>query len=981
MKCPVCKKTIPENSLKCPYCNARTGLLCKNCNTVNSVFNLSCKNCGQEILKVCEHCKSVNFPNAEKCRKCGMPFAKEEVPEVNIDTLEYRPALISQTSASTILAQGILDENKKIFSLSGEKGIGKSYVLKLAAEKLHEHNYIWIFGKCTPLTQLTPGGLIQDMILNMFNLPNLCINTPDFKKDAAKFFANEFPEMTGFDIEDFLNFLYSYRDGKFEDLFSNKKRTFNILNKVFDKIAENGSIILIADNFDYVDGFSYEFLNNLLKRENIFQKIKFILMYCDYKPAKGYFYNEQIQENAYLDIGIAPLNETEQDLLSEKLEEALSYTNESERTEIFEKSKGHPAFLEQALSLCFDCQIADKPFILPNTFTEIIRERLKNLNEVNPSAYKMLVGASILGDKINLAFLKGIFEIEDKEFTGIIDYLTEMHFISPVNDIFYEFKNLLLWETILTTSKQDDCFIKINERIANTLNNFILNSNAIFGIVAQNLKQQQLALDIWTKNTKLAAYIGDVNLYVISQKQCLTLINELDESETLKTRYNISERLGKLLSDYNPQEAIEFLPDAIANAKAVGNTPKEIELLGYLSSCCLKTSNYYGNIECVDTVLEKVSPEHKLEIALLKATKLEALLNIGNCGEVVNMIDNDIIPVFDDFLTKAYHSKISTAFVYETWLKTYLILANALILQGNDRSFEILTIIFDIIERNQIEDPLFICKCKLTLAFANTIKGDFYTSETILEDVLKLYRVNIMDNETILRWNLINILNNFFRERYDGLQEDLFQVVTFANNCGDNFTKNILKTLLGKIFKDKEQSKHALEIYNDQITYFSKEKMALGALLTWYLIAEATLIAEGPHNAIEIASQALEVAQNPKISNYMFVILLKAVIVKASIVISDYETAKIHLENAIILASKFNMKDILSRLYLLYGKYFQELGLLKTEHQTEYLKGAEKMYEKATSIVKQTKNNCVYIEIEKSKNVLKSFCQLNSIKL
>ena len=35
-----------------------------------------------------------------------------------------------------------------------------------------------------------------------------------------------------------------------------------------------------------------------------------------------------------------------------------------------------------------------------------------------------------------------------------------------------------------------------------------------------------------------------------------------------------------------------------------------------------------------------------------------------------------------------------------------------------------------------------------------------------------------------------------------------------------------------------------------------------------------------------------------------------------------YETAKIHIENAIILAGKMNIKDLLSRLYLLYGKYF-----------------------------------------------------------
>ena len=976
MRCPVCKKIIPENTLKCPYCKTRTGLLCKNCNTINSIYDLKCKKCGKEILKICPHCSSVNFPNAKKCRKCGMPFDNIET-ETKSETLEYIPNLISQKNAVTVLTQGLLSDDKKIFSISGEKGIGKSYVLKETIQKLQNHKFIWMFGKCTPLTQLTPGGMIQDMILNLYNLPNFCISTPDFKKDATRFFQNEFPEMTGLEINNLINFLYSAQYGNFEDLLINKKKTFNMLYKVFDKISQISEFILIADNFDFIDGFSFEFLNNLLKRDNL--NMRFIMLYNDAKPAKGYFYLQD--DNIYLDIGIAPLNNNEMDEFCKSYEEAFSYTNEFERQEIITKSKGHPAFLEQALSYCFDCQIGDKSFKLPDTFTELIQNRLKNLNEVNPVAYKTLVGASVLGDKINLALLKEIFEFDDKDFTGIIDYLREMHFIEPVNEIFYEFKNLLLWETILTTSKYDKDFIVINTKIANSVRNFILNSNAILGIIAQNLKQTPQALDIWTKNTRLAAYIGDTNLYVISQKQCLALINELDESETIKTRYNISERLGKILSDYNPKEALEFLPDAIANAKAVGNSPKEIELLGYLSYCCLRTGNYYGNVECVDNVLTKVPVEHRLETALLKASKLEALLNIGNCGEVINTIDNDIMPVLDEFLAKSPKSKISYEFVYETWLKTYLILANALVLQGNDRSFEILTIIFDIIDRNNIKDDLFICKSKLTLAFANTMKGDFYTSETILEDVLKLYKTNTMDNETILRWNLIEILNNFFRERYDGLQEDLFQVVTFANNCGDNFTKNVLKTLLGKIFKDHEQSRQALDIYNDQITYFAKEKMALGALLTWYLIAEATLDVEGPHAAIEIATQALDVAQNPKINNYFFIILLKMLIVKASIVISDYETAKIQIENAIILASKFNMKDILSRLYLLYGKYFQELGLLKTDKQSDYLKGAGKMYEKATEIVKQTKNNCIYIEIEKAKNVLKSFCQLNSISI
>ena len=129
MKCPVCKKTIPDNTLKCPYCKARTGLICKNCNTVNSIFDFKCKNCGKEILKLCPNCNSVNFPNSVRCRKCGYSFKKPKAEDKNIK-LENPANLVSQQSAKNILVKGINSRDKKIFSLSGEKGIGKTVVLK-----------------------------------------------------------------------------------------------------------------------------------------------------------------------------------------------------------------------------------------------------------------------------------------------------------------------------------------------------------------------------------------------------------------------------------------------------------------------------------------------------------------------------------------------------------------------------------------------------------------------------------------------------------------------------------------------------------------------------------------------------------------------------------------------------------------------------------------------------------------------------------
>ena len=972
MKCPICKKTISDNLLKCPHCNVRVGLRCKNCNTVNSIQNLNCTKCGQELLKICPNCKSVNLPNSKNCRKCGAYFNNEQPQPMIYEAKKY-----SQKEAVKTLVKGIQSPEKKIFSISGEKGSGKSEILKRAIKSLNSERILWLFGKCTPLTQLTPGGLIQDIILNMFELPNFCANTPEFKKNAMTFFKTEFPEMDQKDIDLLLNFLYSTKFGKFEDIQANKTRTFNMLYKVFNKISTLGNFIIIADNFDFIDGFSYEFINNLFKNKT--HNMKLIMMYCEAKPASSFIFYDT--ENATLDISLAPLNPSEMKEFCKTLEEDFSYTNDAEKKEIIAKSKGNPAFLEQALSLCFDCQFSEKTFVLPDTFTDITKQRLKNLKEFNPIAFKTLVAASIIGNKINCNLLKEIFSFNDKDFSGVIEYLTKMQFIKPLNEGFYEFKNLLLWETILTNSKKNKDFIEANKQIATSLQSLVLNSNAILGIIAQNLKQTEEALDIWTKNTKLAAYLGDVNLYVISQKQCLALINELDDKTTLNTRYNIYERLGKILSEYNPKEAMEYLPDAINNAKISGNNIKEIELLGYLSQCCIKTNNYFGNIECVNNVLAKTDNQKKLHIALLKTTKLKSLTAIGNYGEVINTIENDILPILDEYLSHPIKTQFSYQFIYNTWVNSYLILANALIRQGNDRSFEILTIIFDIIERDKIKDADFICKSKLALAFANTIKGDFSTSESILNEILEIYQSKNLKDENIIEWNLIKTINKILNKRYDGLQENLFNAVTFANNCQNEYMKNILKTFLGKMFKDNNQSKEALEIYNGQITYFAKEKMATGALLTWYLIAEATLDTEGPHAAIDIAQQAIDVAKNPNIYNYYLIVLLKYVIAKSCIVISDYETAKINLDSAITQAIKFNMQDLLSRLYLLYGKYFQEIGLVKTPQQQQYLCAAKEMFKRVTEIMNYTKNKHIHLENEKAKKTLNSFCKLNEIKI
>ena len=368
---------------------------------------------------------------------------------------------------------------------------------------------------------------------------------------------------------------------------------------------------------------------------------------------------------------------------------------------------------------------------------------------------------------------------------------------------------------------------------------------------------------------------------------------------------------------------------------------------------------------------------------MIISSKLSALLDIGNCGEVISLADNDVLPILNKYLAKPRLSKLfPLGLLFDTWLKVYLVLATALALQGNERSFDVLKNLFEIIEKHKINDKQLLARAKTVQAYAYTMKGDIDASMKILHDVDNRYRENFMDEVSVSRLNLVYIINKFFTKDYEGLREDLFETVTFANNSGDNFTKNIIKTLLGKLLKDENKAQQALEIYNEQVSYFAKEKMALGALLSWFLIADATIVTENSKSAIDIASQALEISINPNIDNYFFAGSLRFVLATAYMNIADYTSAKINIEEGLKLAKHCKMYDLLSRLYLLYGKYYYDIGKIATQEQVEYLRGSAVMYEKAMEfVVKETKNqyikNCINFEKEK----LNDFCAEKGVRL
>lgn len=975
MQCPKCKTQISDSSLKCDQCGTKVASVCKTCGHVNPINAIECAKCKAPLLKICTECGAANLLGAKVCRKCGIEFVKQ----VSKKQPEYYSEMSSQQKVKSKLIDSIKDAETTIITINGDSGSGKNLVLRYAMSDLKSANVIWLTGSCTQLTQLSPFGYFQDVLLTFFNVNNFCPDTLQLKKNSIRFFKQDFPTLSNSEILDLLNFLYPETLDKFENIYRNKAKMFSIMKKVFLTIIEKVKAIFVIDNFENIDGMSFDFLKEILKDDYFIERCKFILTSSVHKPGLGFITSPLLTEENYVDLSIAPFSTAQ---IEAQIAQYKDLNLGNDFCKLAESvSQGNPAIIEQMVLLYKDIKRNNLKQINYSSIEGIIDARLGILQNEDNASYRVLSAMSVLGNKFYPAMLEHFDNNSPQEFERIIESLVQRGFINQINTLSFEFKSNAIWKAIVATVKNDEKFEDILNILYEILSLYKQSSIALIAYILQKLNNNDQAFEIWTLLMKQASYVGDIGLYIIAQKQSLKLIEHKTNIYYQKVKKNINMRIGKLLVPIDYKAAFEYLQNAVMLLYD-DEEFLHIDLLGYLAATSMKNGNYWGTIECADSVLNKIPEEMELERALVKSRQVRPFLKLGNYGQTINLIDTEIMPIFEKYLSKGKNQPIiNIKDLYSTWLEIYFDLAEALTFQGDSRMFDIIKLIFDITERNKITDPEILCREHLALALANTIKGDINTSEKILDDILKEFSLDSMDSFIISRWNFIDIVNKFIKKDYDSLYSELFNVVEYANNVNDNFTKNILKTLLSKIFNEKNNTQKALEILDEQVAYFAKEKVATGVLLSWYLIAQIRLVTKGTQFALDIATKALDIAQGPNINNYFFIALFNKLIGEIYIAKQDFESAKVYIEKSIFISKQFNLEQNLVDNYILYAKLYQELALPKSSLRAEYIKNALKMFQLAKSVPVAQEHKHVQQKIKEEIAIFTSFCKLNGIAL
>ena len=894
--------------------------------------------------------------------------------------------------ALEIILDNLSDNDSKVraISVNAPRGVGKTHLLNdlhYKLNKAHLNDTVIFYAQCSALTQISPYGLIQSFFASFFGCPAILKDEFNIKAFERKVLDKlNLEKIDEENLETLANLIYPIKKDYFENILINKEITYKYLK----------------DDFDLIDESSYGFLKHLVNSDYFERNAKMIIAYKNQHSVAMYFQSNKLNNSNCLNISLRRLNMSESKIFIKKvLGQNCEIPNEI-LSQIAYNAQGNIAYIEQVLQYLFERKILfvqDKAvkfkteitdLEVPATIEKCFYDRLDFLKEHNEKEYIFLNVASLLGDRLDYKLLAGLFELSEERFFEIVAKLEKKGYLKLKADDIYGFKNSLTWSYCYIKAKEEELIKTDAKKLLLELSNKTISTPLICPILAQIVDNKEFAYALWTKNLQYANYIGDINIYAMAQKQSLILMENVKLDNFVYTKNNICERLGKLIYDKNPQEAKEYLSNAVSAAQGNNDVNKVIDLSGYLAKSAYLTQDYTGVVEVVDNVLKFFEVKdkgekqvvHQLQVALIKTRKLEALLKLGSWEEISSLVNTEINPVLQKNLNPFIkHKWLAQNEIFYSWIEANIILAQSYAQQGSPLAFELISEIDKVISK---EKGPRIEALKVRLAYAgamaNTSRGYFDESDSVLQEILKDYSYVIDSPNLVCEWNVVNIINKILRLDTEKIKDDLFEATAYANNCSDEVSKNILKTLLAYVLLEEKSYLKAIEIATAQMQFFSSKKIAFGALLAWYISAAATAGNKTDSYCIEICEKAVKICENAQNNNHYFKILFQELLANTYLKLNDKENAKMYCELALQSAISNQLLYLQVRLNKLKAAIAREcLAQQPDKEKYNYAQQIIKMYNKTIDLAKKLGLKIFVKKIEKELTSFRAHCQLNRI--
>lgn len=928
------------------------------------------------------------------------PYVKvpEEIVEENppveaakIKTSKKREA--NQNNIIGMLLKTLPDPKESmIIGIAAPDGYGKTTVVSTAKQFLANKNIKFISGQCQPIDEIIPFAFFQDLLKNLFNIPVFTMNPEEAKRNIINVLHNELNLKDKIIEDTVINLLIRDNLSGSSDILKNKNRIFECIKVIFQSLKNLHNIALIIEDFDYIDSTSFECLKNLLKKGLMDEKIQIIITHKPEIDLHNYFEQQSMDERIF-DVHMTPMSKEEVNKFIFDLLKGQDIIPPKLKDRIFENSKGLPVYVEQALWLLFDAgaiynqnnsfkfNLEAADISLPDNVDEILKIRLTKLNQISADLTKIILNACLFGQKFVPSLLQAASEMEEQHFVDLLHTLESSGIFVQNDKYSLMFKNRIIYNLVYQHGFTQNEKINHHLTILKTLCNYTKTNNAVLAVHAELANLYNEALNFWNYAAKEAFLLGDSKSYINAQHRLLALIDTMDIPDKDNIKLEIYEETGKMNYEICPEEAEQYLSKAIVEREKRNETIKVVELTGYLAKSCELSGNYSGVIECTDKALQQINQEElPVEFALLKYCKLEAVYSSGKVEEAIYLAKNDILPVIRTALSKNKGiSSISIEDLKYIEIETELLLAKAYTMQGNKEALNICSSLSN--KANSPEFREIEIQSKLTEALYKTLQGEINSSSAILEYLREFVSQLPYDNTIKLLWHFINLIIFIFSGKFEEASKIIDVTLISAKENRDYNILALVKLLEGKINKELQNSEKAKSIYNEFLMYCSEKKLATGALLGWYLYSEIEMNDSNIDKAYEIAERAIEISQRAGINNYFMSILLQRQLGEIQIIKGDFEAARMYTEQALMSSRDLNLYLLESKLFLSYGKIFQEIAAISDDDKQNNVNLAHEYFMESLNIAQKLENEYMIIKIEKEFVNLSTFCQLSGIMI
>jgi tetratricopeptide (TPR) repeat protein/ABC-type lipoprotein export system ATPase subunit len=911
---------------------------------------------------------------------------KEPIPEVATKTL-HKDAIVNNLINACHLADSA--GKGELISVIGEDGSGKSTVIRQLKASLPQQSFTWMSVRCNFLEQQMPLAALKDMLRNMFNIPNIIYN----KEEAQNVIKEAVESILG--PNDQLCYIINSLVIGDEISGLTKNHIVNALITIIKGLAEKSPIIFTIEDLDTIDNTSFEVIETLLEAGILDSKV---VMIATYHPNLNFVESKPhlVRILKYSQMALKPLTEENIDEVIRNTIQADIILPDNLKQQLINNTNCVPFAIETAFYLMYELGVimnTENGFVfneeatqweLPPNIQEILRHRLHKLSQDNPNAFMILQMASALGPKFTTAMFQDLTQ-GTKQIEEIVQLLNSLGFLLFEDQNTIVFKHHTIWEIVYYVSIPNESRPQFHMQVLNYLEKVQQSGGrmdlAFLAYQSEMAGKRRRSLNYWNLVANQILALGLNTGYSEVMMRYINLLEESDIPNKADLQLNALEGIAKVVHLTDPELAVQAFRKVLPVREQEGNTPRLLELRGFLSLSLEQLGHWDESIAETQKSLDLLNPQTvPLERAMLLCSQLSPMENMGKIGWIMTNCKDNIFPALEKALKeKSIPEGITEEQLFKTLCNAKISFANALITIGHHESFNIFNDLLPEIQRRGLQD--IGLKIYLLNAKAHALRGEIQPAEQILtqtrEYLTQMPGINLFS----LMWGEAAIYLNLENANWENLTNLIEGARIQAKKLNHYPIIALTKAVRGILYQVQGNYKESLEAFNDLINYASQYKISTYALMGWYYLAVSEMQAKNYDKAENITQRALEIARMPDIYNLYSIVTLNRLLGEIYIRKGDIESSGAPLEDGWKIATELQNHAQVAKVASTIGQMYQELMAHTDQNQKEYADKAYEFMSNALNIFNQLGNQHHAKLVEKAIENLKVVCKVNSIEL